>query len=108
MPRGDRTGPEGFGPMSGRGLGYCNGYESPGYTKGIPRGGRGYGRGRGFGRGPGYGRGNYGWYDRGYSNPEPAIPTASEKTLIENEIKVVKEHLKNLKKRLTEIKSDSE
>ena len=23
MPRGDRTGPTGFGPMTGRGAGYC-------------------------------------------------------------------------------------
>lgn len=58
MPRGDRTGPDGFGPRSGRGLGFCNGYDSPGYTKGSGRGmgnpwGRAFGRafGRGFGRG---------------------------------------------------------
>ncbi|MCK4510615.1 DUF5320 domain-containing protein, partial [bacterium] len=31
MPRGDRSGPGGAGPMTGRGLGYCAGYPAPGY-----------------------------------------------------------------------------
>ncbi len=50
MPGGDRTGPLGDGPMTGRQLGYGAGYDSPGYTKGPGGGfGRGFrGRGRGF------------------------------------------------------------
>ncbi len=50
MPRGDRTGPWGDGPMTGRQLGYGAGYDSPGYTKGAGGGlGRGFhARGRGF------------------------------------------------------------
>jgi hypothetical protein len=59
MPRGDGTGPMGWGPMTGRGMGYCAGFNAPGYM--IPGPGMGYGRGRGrgrgFGRGMGYGRG---------------------------------------------------
>jgi hypothetical protein len=56
MPRGDGTGPGGLGSMTGRGLGYCAGYSTPGYTRGPGMGlGRGFGRGRG--RGIGYGRG---------------------------------------------------
>jgi hypothetical protein len=31
MPRGDRTGPAGMGPMTGRAAGYCSGYSTPGY-----------------------------------------------------------------------------
>jgi hypothetical protein len=31
MPGGDRTGPRGFGPLTGRRGGYCAGYERPGY-----------------------------------------------------------------------------
>ncbi|MCF7946089.1 MAG: DUF5320 domain-containing protein, partial [Spirochaetia bacterium] len=27
MPRGDRTGPDGMGPRTGRALGYCSGYD---------------------------------------------------------------------------------
>jgi len=47
MPRGDRTGPRGKGPKTGRGLGYCSGSKSPGYSQegGRPRDGRGRGRG---------------------------------------------------------------
>lgn len=33
MPRGDRTGPDGKGPKTGRGLGYCSGSKTAGYTK---------------------------------------------------------------------------
>jgi len=59
MPRGDRTGPMGEGPMTGRGAGYCAGYDVPGCDNpGVSRGfgmglGRGFGRGRGFGMGRG-------------------------------------------------------
>lgn len=52
MPRGDRTGPTGSGPMTGRGMGYCAGYPGPGFM--YPGPGFGYGRGRGFGRGRGW------------------------------------------------------
>lgn len=31
MPRGDRTGPRGVGPVTGRGAGFCAGYAVPGY-----------------------------------------------------------------------------
>ena len=68
MPRGDGTGPQGLGTMTGRAAGYCAGYGVPGYIN--PVAGRGqtpagffgpryemrYGRGRGFGRGFGRGR----------------------------------------------------
>ncbi len=50
MPGGDRTGPMGMGPMTGRAAGYCAGYDVPGYMN------PGFGRGFGFGRG-GWGRG---------------------------------------------------
>lgn len=43
MPGGDRTGPVGAGPMTGRGVGYCNGFNRPGGFKvsaGMGRGRR--------------------------------------------------------------------
>ncbi|ADQ15151.1 DUF5320 domain-containing protein [Halanaerobium hydrogeniformans] len=44
MPRGDRTGPEGRGQMTGRGLGFCAGYDEAGFTAdAVP-----CGRGRAF------------------------------------------------------------
>ena len=43
MPRGDGTGPMGFGPMTGRAAGYCAGYGVPGFMNPIPRAGFGMG-----------------------------------------------------------------
>jgi len=55
MPGGDRTGPEGRGPKTGRGAGYCAGNDQPGFTEPGPRGGGGFGFGFGRGRGAGWG-----------------------------------------------------
>ena len=62
MPRGDRTGPMGAGPMTGRAAGFCAGYAAPGYASFGGGFGRGFGRGAGWGRGGGMGRGfGRGW-----------------------------------------------
>ena len=57
MPRGDRTGPEGQGPMTGRGRGKCNPKDRASVSP--DQGGMGLGRklGRGRGQGPGRGAG---------------------------------------------------
>jgi len=50
MPRFDKTGPRGEGPMTGRGLGKC----APAGSQTSGRGqGMGFGKGRGYGRGLG-------------------------------------------------------
>lgn len=74
MPGGDRTGPAGLGPMTGRAAGFCAGYPMPGYANPIGRRGF-FGRGRGFGGG-GWGRRNWyyatglpGWARAGYGMP---------------------------------------
>ncbi len=77
MPGGDRTGPMGLGPMTGRAAGYCAGSGVPGTANPLP--GRGYGYGGGFwgwGRGRGGGRGRRGWfYARGFAGwPVAAVP----------------------------------
>lgn len=70
MPRGDRTGPRGAGPMTGRAAGYCAGYSVPGFMNPTGGYGRGWGRGRGRGFGRGWGRG----FGRGgYVYPPPAV-----------------------------------
>jgi hypothetical protein len=69
MPRGDRTGPWGAGPMTGRGAGYCAGYSVPGYMNPVGGYGRGWGRGRGRGFGRGWGRGRF-----VYPQPIPVQP----------------------------------
>ncbi|MGQ9635654.1 MAG: DUF5320 domain-containing protein, partial [Bryobacteraceae bacterium] len=51
MPFGDRTGPLGQGPRTGRGAGLCGGSAAPGNmnpTRGRGFGGRGGGGGRGW------------------------------------------------------------
>jgi len=102
MPRGDRTGPDGMGPMTGRGLGYCNNFDSPGYTKNIPAG-----MGERFGcRGGGLG---YGFRSRNrtnwnYISPAPANYDAkSQKTFLENEIKMLSQQLEEMKNRLSKL-----
>ena len=58
MPRGDRTGPNGMGPMTGRAAGYCSGAMAPGS--------RAYGGGAGFGAGRGRGAGCRGFSGGGF------------------------------------------
>jgi len=55
MPRGNRTGPQGQGPKTGRGLGKCN---PKGGTPEQGQDGRGSGRRSGQGRGQGIARGS--------------------------------------------------
>lgn len=100
MPRGDRTGPSGGGPKTGRGMGYCTGNDQPGYMTPGTNWGRGFGRrfrgGQGYGWGPGFGfRHGYGNYYQGNVND------VSEKTLIENEIRILKDQLSALEDRLS-------
>jgi hypothetical protein len=60
MPGGDRTGPRGLGPMTGRGLGSCYGPQPGGWSS------AGYGRFGAFG----FGRGR-GWRHRYYATGLP-------------------------------------
>lgn len=109
MPRGDRTGPAGAGPMTGRGAGYCAGYAVPGYVNpGFSRGGGGFGRG--FERGwSGRGRG---WRNRywatGFPVPMPygfpAYPYTQEPTP-KQEAELLKQEADDLKVQLEEIQS---
>ena len=98
MPKGDRTGPYGRGPMTGRAMGYCSGYNCPGHTKeGL--GGRGLGRGyrwrqRYFESDPYYYRRPISYYDEPY--PQPT--TEEEREYLEEEIKAMKERLQELSK----------
>jgi len=115
MPRGDRTGPYGAGPRTGRGLGYCAGYDTPGFTKG-----RGLGLGRGFGLGMGRGLGLR-WGHRGgpggfrtwafaggvppaYMPPAPPqITKEQQKEFVEQEIDFLSKQVEALKKQLEDL-----
>ena len=97
MPRGDRTGPEGMGPMTGRGAGFCVGNNAPGYIGG------GFGRGMSRGRG-GFGRGmGRGWgFGYGYRAAEPLTPEQQLEALkaqaagLELQSKVLNEQINKL------------
>ena len=114
MPQGDRRGPIGNGPKTGRGLGFCNGHETAGFVT-MERGGRGvgYGRGRGFGNQHGYGgRGSDSYRSDNYRSDnyrmgrytQSDFVDVTEKTLIENEINTLKDQLTALEERLKNIK----
>ncbi len=107
MSRGDRRGPEGFGPMTGRGLGYCAGYDSPGFAKGIPRGGGGFGGGRRFGRG--FRGGFQSGYYRMPAAPQydPVQQTAEQELAsLKQNADYLKQDLESINKRIDELSSD--
>ena len=106
MPSGDGTGPSGQGPMTGRGMGFCSGYNMPGFMN--PRLRRGFGLGRGFGRGFGFRR-------RAFVAPavamqpvevaEPvALTEAEEKKILEADLQDLKAEMEEIGKRLKELK----
>lgn len=105
MPGGDRTGPQGMGPMTGRAAGYCAGYDSPAYAN--PGFGRGYRIGRGYGGGGGRGRRNM-YYATGlpgwarYGEPDPD----AQKQSLKNQANALQAHLDLVKKRLSDLEAD--
>lgn len=129
MPGGDRTGPAGMGPMTGRAAGYCAGYSVPGYMN--PYGGRvgfrGAGRGGipwGGGRGRVWGGGR-GMFGRGYMGYPPQAPyyanapyyppaysaydqptVAEEKGILKEQLAAMKEEMGAMEKRLAEIEKE--
>lgn len=116
MPGGDRTGPLGQGPGSGRAFGYCYGYDSPGFTK-WP--GAGMGRGFGFGRGSVRGMGRGRWFGRvpfmtsyspayfgGYAWPR-SLSREDEMKMLREQAEELKRSQKEIEKRLSELEKES-
>ncbi len=93
MPRGDRTGPLGNGPMTGRGAGYCSGSGVPGYMSATIGCGRGFGGGSRGRRNMFYATGLPFWargypaYPAGY---EPAGPMSQGYFTPEREVEALK------------------
>jgi hypothetical protein len=108
MPGGDRTGPWGYGPRTGRAAGYCSGFDVPGYANRTAwtGAGRGLGRGRGFGRGRGW-RNRY--FAAGLPGWAPAVPPQApdpeqELTALERQAKALSGELERINKRLDELR----
>ena len=113
MPRGDRTGPSGQGSVTGRALGYCQGFDSPGFTKGVGGGmGRGFGYGGGMrmGRGRGFGWGrNFGGAYTGSFPGYPWMPSMSkedETKLLKTQADELSRSQKDIEKRLGELEKE--
>jgi hypothetical protein len=122
MPRGDRTGPGGLGPMTGR----AAGYNVPGYMNPIPgRPGGGFWRGSQYGRGGGRGWRNMYWatglpgwmrYQPGaYGSPyAPSVaapyaprPTAEmELNALEDQVKYMEEGIRAARERIEELEKE--
>lgn len=118
MPGGDRTGPRGQGPKTGRAVGYCFGNPLPGYANPNTTGfGRGFAFGKGFGRGY-WGRGRFyrwrGYCPNPYYEKEPYFSSyhqpiskeytqEEEKTYLENMAKGFEDEIKAVKERLKEL-----
>jgi hypothetical protein len=119
MPAGDRTGPKGIFPRSGRAAGYCAGFDMPGYANPGP--GRGFGMGLGWGRGfGGRGGGGHGWrhmfYATGrpgwmrfggnaapYQKPDPNL----EKQELKDQAEELQSELDFIKNRLSKIETET-
>jgi hypothetical protein len=127
MPRGDRTGPMGGGPRTGRNMGFCSGYSTPGFMNaGAGYGyGRGMGYGRGWGRGMGLARGRGG--GRFWGQPYPAadfyppipgfrspydpwgaaeITPEQEQNILKSEAKMLKDEIAQIEKRIKELEGE--
>lgn len=121
MPFGDRTGPLGFGPRTGRAMGYCAGFPGPGSMNPVPGSGwfgAGRGRGRGWfggGRGcrhwywttglPGWARAGYGYpsfADMGYPY-EPEFTAKDEIDILRDQAEFFKKQLDNIQSRISSL-----
>ena len=112
MPGFDRTGPQGWGAMSGGGRGACNpaALGSAGMY-GNGRGGfgrRGFSQ-NGFGpgsfRGRGQGRGR-GWFPPSYAS-DPPVSAAEELQLLKNESLAMKDALDAINRRIEELDKET-
>ena len=101
MPGGNRTGPLGQGPKTGRGLGFCSGNDQPGFENSNDNFAFGYGTG---------------WRNRwGGGNQHRSrhafrrfSENVSDVTLLENEARILKKQLLSIEKQLSELKKKTD
>ncbi len=108
MPREDRTGPTGMGPMTGRRMGICAGYPDSAPRYGI---GRAMGFRRDFGRDVRFGRGiggRRGGYVGCWEYPSQSFTQQDEVAYLEEQTKEINEDLSRIKSRLEELKKSKD
>ena len=108
MPSGNRMGPRGEGPKTGRGLGYCADNDQPGYAESQIR--------QGFGRG--FGRGGGGWRGRNWSDIDfrprrgrgrfsiPATPASQDVNDLKAQAQELQITLQGIQARLAELEAE--
>ncbi|MFZ6017801.1 MAG: DUF5320 domain-containing protein [Nitrospirota bacterium] len=99
MPFGDRTGPLGLGPRTGRAMGYCAGFGMPGYANPVP--GRGwFGRGRGW-RHWYWATGIPGWAGYDYPLYAPEFTAKDEMNILQDQADFLKKQLEDIQNRIS-------
>lgn len=100
MPGGDKTGPAGQGPMTGRGAGPCGSGQGRG-SLGGRGGGFGGGRGGGSGRGRGYGggRGRGRGFGFGWTGSDEELPPQDEAEELRKQVEMLERRLAQLEKK---------
>jgi hypothetical protein len=117
MPFRDRTGPGGLGPRTGRAMGFCANFPSPGSANSfLGKGWSGHGKTGGsglFGRGHGWrcqywATGLPGWTREGYGYPvyEPGVKTKEEITVLQNQADFLKRQLEEIQNRIDTLEKD--
>lgn len=124
MPRGDRSGPMGMGPRTGRAAGFCAGYPAAGHANPLPgRGAFGGGGGRG-GRGhrnwyyatglTGWQRAAQSWYpaqsaaSEFYPNPYNRMAPQEEARMVRSQIEKLEQDIKAARDRLGELETNQD
>lgn len=100
MPRADKTGPEGKGPMTGRRMGYCTGNDNPGFFNNSKFG---FGLGRGYRGGQGRRKDHQGFGRNQILSENQEMNVPDQKSVIEEEIKILKQKLLFLEKQLEKL-----
>ncbi len=120
MPRGDGTGPNGLGSMTGRAAGYCGGYSAPGFMNAAFRCGLGRGGGRGLRRGfwatgipgwarfPGFAAAVHPMSDYQGFYPTDGLDPATETRMLSHQIEMMEQSLRSAKERLNELQKSEE
>ncbi len=110
MPMGNGTGPNGMGPRTGRGAGYCNGNNMPGsYNRsGFGRRGGGFGAGAGF-AGRGFLRGGFRQgFHPGYGVNAGAVTDEEYNQMLREEADYLENRLNSLKKQINASENETE
>ncbi|MBO8126074.1 MAG: DUF5320 domain-containing protein [Firmicutes bacterium] len=110
MPRGDGSGPNFLGPMTGRGLGYCSGFRVPGFMNPTFRWG-GFSGGRRWRHMyyvtglPGWVRSGagFGWFGASHPGYATGLTKREEASLLKRQAEILQDRLDEIKDYLRDL-----